>query len=118
MYIDKTKSKFAIIQVQHYKTSNITGVVEVIYDKKTKEMIDVRRAGCYPGKPRTEATWRSYKLMLDVYGKNPDVEYFTEEQYKACWEPNSICDVRVKHIWVDNFRKYLVYEQEHYKHAN
>ena len=114
MFLDKNKTKIAILQVEYYKTVDASGINERIYDKKTRKKIDTKSIGIYPGKPRVEATWRHYKLALDVDGKDPNTEYFTDEQYKACWKPNSLCDINVDYIWIENFKDFIIYEQDHY----
>lgn len=117
MFMDKTKSKFSIVQVRKTKLFDATQISEAIYDKRTKKRVSFESIAVYPGSPRAEATWRHYKLKLDVDGKDQDVEYLTEEQYKACWEPNSICDeTESEYIWIGFFKKYIIFEQDHYGH--
>lgn len=114
MFIDKTKTKVAIIALERYKAVDSIGIVEVIYDKKTRKKIAVNGVGVYAGEPRAEATWRHYKLYLDVNGKRSDTEYFTEEQYKACWKANGMCNIETSYLWPSNFNDFLIYEQDHY----
>ena len=116
MFMDKTKSKFAIIQIRKSKLFNSNVVTEVIYDKRTKEKVKSNMVAVYLGDPQTEVTWNYYQLMLDVDGKDPDVEYFTKEQYVSCWDSSELCDVELDFFFPESFKKYIIYEQDHYGH--
>ena len=112
MFMDKRKNKFAIIQTYYYKRMDSTGVTEVIYNKKNKRKVITNNVGLYVGRPNVKNTWSWYKLHLNVNGRDPDVEYLTEEQYKECWDTK--CEVKSEYFLDDRFKNFMIFEQNHY----
>lgn len=112
MFMDKTKPKFAVIQTYYYKSRNATGITEIIYDKKSKKKIEVNNVGVYVGQPDIKETWSWYELYLNVDGKNQEIEYLTEEQYKNCWSKK--CEIKSDYFLDGRFKEFMIFEQDHY----
>lgn len=113
MFMDKTKPKFAKIISCYTEWTNVTVISEIIFDKKTKKKIEEKGFGCYVGKKDVNKTWTHYYFHLSVVGKDPEIEYLTEEQYKSCW--SEFADIDFDFFDDISNRAYLLYEQKHYK---
>ncbi len=110
MFMDKTKTKFAIIQNHYYKGYDSTAVREMVFDKKTKELIRSNSIILYDGEPNINETWKWYDLSLNLNGKENDIEYLTEDQYKNCWTPE--CDMFYGKFEPYFQKKFMKYEQD------
>lgn len=81
----KDTTKFVKILTDYLPDFDISTVVEVIYDKETRKVLEENICGCYKGKRDLRMTWNFYSIHLDVDGKDPEIYYPTEEQYINNW---------------------------------
>ena len=83
--MNKEKTKFVKILTEYLPKFDVSLIREVIYDRKTREILDENLCSCYKGKRNPQMTWDFYQLYLYSHGENPDVYYPTEEQYVNGW---------------------------------